>query len=122
MHSNSLIPATCNDAWGFWNTMQAHAEAAWPLAIIAIAEITGESFQAARAFLDSRHGRHFADDVRNALHAGDALDQAIRAAISRWMLWRIGRDTSRIYGIPLNLPMLTGLVVHYGITDEASDA
>lgn len=122
MHSNSLIPTTCNDAWGFWNTMQAHAEAAWPLAIVAIAETTGESFQSARAFLDSPHGRHFADDVRNALHAGGALDHAIRSATSRWMRRRIGRSTSRIYGIPMNLPMLAGLVVHHRIADEASDA
>ena len=122
MHSNTPIPAPSNEAWGFWGTMHEHAEAAWPLAIVAIADATEESFEAARAFLDSRHGRHFADDVRNALHVGDALDQAIRSATSRWMGWRIGRGTSRLYGIPVNLPMLTGMVIHYGIAEEASDA
>ncbi len=73
MHSNKPIPATQNEAWGFWNTMHAHENAAWPLTIVAIAETNGESFDAARALLDSRHERHFAHDVRNRLHAGDAL-------------------------------------------------
>ena len=39
--NNSIIPATCNEAWGFWGTMNEHAAAAWPLAMTAIADATG---------------------------------------------------------------------------------
>ena len=122
MHSHTPIPASRNDAWGFWNTMDTQAEAAWPLAIVAIADATGESFEAARAFLDSRHGRHYADDVRNCLHAGDALDAAVRSATARWMAWTIRRKMGREYDIPHGLPYLIGLTIHCALAEEASDA
>ncbi len=35
--SNSTIPATRNEAWGFWGTMGGHASIAWPLVMHAIA-------------------------------------------------------------------------------------
>jgi hypothetical protein len=83
-----------------------------------IAEATGADLEAVRAFLDSRHGRHFADDVRNELHAGRPLADAIDAATQRWMGWTIGRHASKQYGIPRGLPYLTGFVVHAGIMAE----
>jgi hypothetical protein len=42
-----------------------------------------------RVFLDSRLGRHFADEVANGLWKGEALESAIEGAITRWMGWRI---------------------------------
>ena len=120
MSTNTSIPATQNEAWGFWGTMQEEAPAAWAIALPAIATITGCEFDAARAFLDSRHGRHFADEVRNHLLKGKALADAINAAITEWMGWTIGRQTSKQYGIPRGLPYLTGFVTHCGIIDEAA--
>ena len=64
------IPASQNEAWGFWGTMNEHAAAAWPLAMTAIADATGQPLESVRIFLDSRHGRHFADDVQNGLYRG----------------------------------------------------
>jgi len=113
------IPASRNEAWGFWGTMEGCAAAAWPLAMNAIAQATGESLDAVRVFLDSRHGRHFADEVQNGLYRGQTLVDAINAAIQRWMGWKIGRQTSKDYGIPRGLPYLTGFVVHCAITDES---
>ena len=75
---------------------------------------------AARTFLDSREGRHFADDVNNGLHAGQTLHAAVRSATARWMRWTISRDTSRKYGIPRGLPLLQGMVIHYGMTEDAA--
>ena len=112
------IPATRNEAWGFWGTMDAHAQAAWPIAMNAISDATGQPFEAVRAFLDSRHGRHLADDVHNAIHDGHALPQAIIAATQKWMGWTIGRQTSKQYGIPRGLPYLTGFVIHCGHVEE----
>lgn len=119
MTRTNAIPATRNEAWGFWGTMHEHAAAAWPLAMTAISEATGQSLESVRIFLDSRHGRHFADSVLDGLHAGRSLADAIGAATQQWMGWKIGRQTSKDYGIPRGRPYLTGFVIHCEITDES---
>ena len=114
----ATIPASQNQSWAFWGTLEPHAADAWPLAMTKIAEATGADLEAVRAFLDSRHGRHFADSVQDQLYGGKALDAALDAAIDQWMGWTIGRQTSKEYGIPRGLPYLTGFVVHAGILTE----
>ncbi len=106
------------NAWGFWGTMNERASAAWPLAMAAISNATSQSLESVRAFLDSRHGRHFADDVLNGLDAGQNLQDAIHAATQRWMGWTIGRLTSQRHGIPKGMPYLTGFVIHCEIVTE----
>ncbi|GAA0574098.1 hypothetical protein [Caenispirillum bisanense] len=113
------IPATQNESWGLFGTLGEHAEAAWPIAMTAISDATYQPLDSVRAFLDSRHGRHFADDVLNGLHAGANLQEAIHAATQRWMGWSIGRLTSKQHGIPKGLPYLTGFVIHCEIVEEA---
>ena len=117
MNATTQIPATQNDTWGFYGTMNEQAEAAWPLAMTAISDATGQPLESVRAFLDSRHGRHFADDVQNGLYAGATLADAIEQATQRWMGWTIGRSTCKQYGIPKGLPYLTGFVIHCEITE-----
>ena len=117
--TTTQIPATQNEAWGFWGTMNDQAEAAWPIAMTAISDATYRPLESVRAFLDSRHGRHFADDVLNGLHAGFSLQEAIHAATQRWMGWTIGRLTSNQHGIPKGLPYLTGFVIHCEIVEES---
>ena len=119
MNATTQIPATQNDAWGFWGAMNEQANAAWSIAMTAISQATGESLDAVRIFLDSRHGRHFADDVQNGLYAGATLADAINAATRRWMSWTIGRSTSKQYDIPKGLPYLTGFVIHCEIVEES---
>lgn len=113
------IPATQNEAWGFWGTMNDQAEASWPIAMTVISDATYQPLESVRAFLDSRHGRHFADDVLNGLHAGSDLPDAIHAATQRWMGWTIGRQTSKDYGIPRGMAYLVGFVIHCEIVEEA---
>ncbi len=113
------IPATQNEAWGFWGTMNDQAEAAWPMAMTAISDATGQPLESVRTFLDSRHGRHFADDVHNGLFAGANLKDAIEQATQRWMGWTIGRLTGKQHDIPKGLPYLTGFVIHCEIVEEA---
>jgi len=118
MNATQTIPASQNKSWGFYSTMNEQADAAWPLAMSAISRATGEPLDAVRIFLDSRHGRHFADDVQNAHFAGAGLADAINAATARWMGWTIGRQTAKQYGIPKGLPYLTGFVLHCAINEE----
>lgn len=103
---------TTNTAWGFWGTIAHHADpaAAWPLAMAKVAEATGLAETAVGDFLDSRHGRHLADEVAGHLAAGRGLETAIAAAVETWMGWRIGRRMARETGIPAGLPYLAGLV------------
>ncbi len=119
MNATSQIPAPQNDAWGFYGTMNEQADAAWPLAMTAISDATCQPLESVCAFLDSRHGRHFADDVQNGLFAGATLSDAIEQATQRWMGWTIGRSTSKEYGIPKGLPYLTGFVIHCEIIEES---
>jgi len=117
MKANS-IPASKNEGWGFAGTLGEQTEAAWPIAMTTIAAATGQPLESVSVFLDSRHGRHFADDVLNERLQGKDLEQAIHAAVARWMVWTIGRQTSREYGIPCGLPYLTGFVMHCEIAEE----
>ena len=125
--TTTILP-TRNTEWGFWGTIDridddlaADAPKAWTQASQAIAAATGVSPEGVRDFLDSRHGRHFADDVANWLARGDTLKDAIDAAVARWMGWRINRRTEREMGIPRGLPYLTGFVTHCEIEAEAFD-
>jgi len=117
-NTNVTIPATRNEAWGFFGTMDQHAKAAWPLAIEAVSTATGESHEAVRRFLDATPGRHFADDVHNAMHGGLTLAAAIDAATQKWMSWTISMSTSRQYGIPRGLPYLIGFVIHCDLIND----
>lgn len=119
MNTTPQIPAPTVTDRGFFGTMNEHAEAAWPLAMTAISDATSQPLESVRIFLDSRHGRHFADDVQNGLYTGATLADAINAATQRWMGWTIGRSTSKQYGIPKGLPYLTGFVIHCEIVNEA---
>ena len=119
MTTNPLIPATQNEDWGFFGTLNENAQAAWPIAMIAISNATSQPFESVRLFLDSRYGRHFADDVLNEMIHGQTIQQAIDTATTRWMGWTIGLPTSKQYGIPRGLPYLTGFVIHCEVTDEA---
>ena len=119
MNTSTQIPATQNESWGFYGTMNEQAEAAWPLAMMAISDATSQPLESVRTFLDSRHGRHFADDVQNGLYAGATLADAIGQATQRWMGWTIGRQTAKQYDIPKGLPYLTGFVIHCEIVEES---
>ena len=122
MNATNQTPATQNEDWGFWGEMNEQAAAAWSGAMAAISAATGQPLESVRAFLDSRHGRHFADDVQNGLYEGKALTDAINAATQRWMGWTIGRQTSKDCGIPRGLPYLTGFVIHCEIVEESLTA
>jgi len=118
MTNHPHIPATQNTEWGFFGGMNEQAATAWPIAMTAISDATGETLASVRIFLDSRHGRHFADEVLGRQHGGQALADAIRATIRQWMDWKIGRQTSKQYGIPPGMPYLTGFVIHGEINEE----
>jgi len=83
------------------------------------ADATDEDFDTVRAFLDSRYGRHFADEVQNGLYDGKEMKDD---ATQKWMSWTIGRQASKDYGIPRGLPYLTGFVIQSRIDAELGAA
>ncbi len=122
----ATILSTRNPAWGFFGTIgrsnaapEINALEAWNIASRAIGLATRTGSEAVRSFLDSRQGRHFADDVATGVWAGDALQRTIDGAVNRWTAWTISKRTSRDYGIPHGLPYLTGFVLQAGILAEA---
>ena len=126
---------TRNEAWGFFGTMRSEGESpetAWDIASRLIAEATeaeqGYGPEGVRDFLDSRDGRHFADQVASAIHRrarglrvreGISLRDCITETVELQMRWTISRDIEREHGIPRGLPYLTGWVHHYAILAEA---
>jgi len=121
--AGNTIPQTQNREWGFFGTISHHAdpERAWDIALAFIAGTAACSPDATRAFLDSRYGRHFADEVSNHLAAGKALASAINAATTTWVAWRISTRTAHETGIPRGLPYLTGYVIHAEIEADIAD-
>lgn len=118
--TNRTILPTQNTDWGFWGAMREHAADAWPMAFTAIHDATAADPESVRAFLDSRHGRHVADEIANHLQAGKSLPDAIAAATETWMGWRVGRRVSRKTGVPAGQPYLTGFVISEGIAADAA--
>lgn len=102
---------TENEAYGFYGTMRLDdcADAAWDIAMRAVGKDTGASPEAVRAFLDSRWGRHFADDVHCFL-GRVPLERAIEDAIVRWNGWKLGPRTRKELGIPTLMRYLSGMV------------
>ena len=119
--TNSTLP-TANEAWGFYGTSGAFADAdaAWAIAFPAVLAATEGTAEGVRDFLDSRHGRHFADDVHNGIHAGLDLTAAIEAAITRWMGWTLDRETAREIAMPKGLPYLKGFVLYFSLKAQAA--
>jgi hypothetical protein len=119
---NTDIPQTTNSGWGFYGTIftdGGNAHEAWPIAFTSIKKATGCSNDEVLAFLDSRSGRHFADEVSDFMVDDTiGITEAIEHATIKWMNWTISKDISREYGIPADTPYLTGFVVSSGINAE----
>ena len=107
--SSTLLPSV-NASHGFRGTIRQHAEPhrAW---MLAIATATSASEEAVRAFLASRSGRHFADEVATAICSGRDVAAAIDGVVERWMELCITRLIETEIGIPQGLPYLTGFVL-----------
>lgn len=119
--TNSTLP-TANEAWGFYGTTSgfADADAVWAIAFPAVLAATEGTAEGVRDFLDSRHGRHFADDVHNGVHAGLDLTAAIEAAITRWTGWTLDRQTAREIAMPKGLAYLKGFVLYFSLQAQAA--
>jgi hypothetical protein len=121
------ILASRNEGYGFFRTMTVYplrdrrSAEVWVLASTMIAAAiradSEDEMFGIRDFLDSRMGRHFADDVvGNMMGCDIGLEPAIKSAIRRWQDWRISRQTAREEGIPAGQPYLNGWVQHFAVT------
>jgi hypothetical protein len=125
MTTHPCLPSR-NEDYGFFRTLTVCPERdrrsaeVWNLASRLIAEAIGASSEdemiGIRDFLDSRMGRHVADDVvDNITGCNIGLEAAIDSVIRRWQGWRIDRATERSEGIPAGLPYMTGWVQHFAV-------
>lgn len=121
--TGTIIP-TRNEGWGFFATLATaglDAAAGWEVAMQRLADLT-EGFstdEACRDFLDSRMGRHLADEVvDNHRIRRMPLEEAIGTAILAQNRHAISRRESATYGIPAGLPFITGWVQHFEIELE----
>jgi len=125
MTAHVILP-TRNEANGFFGTIticslrERRTAEVWTLASTLIAQAvhadSEDEMIGVPDFLDSRMGRHFADDVVGELQSGVANSEtAINTAIRKWLGWRISRRTEREEGIPEGLPYLTGWVQHFAV-------
>jgi hypothetical protein len=132
MTTPAILPSR-NEDHGFFQTLtncpqrDRRSDAVWTLASRMIATAIGadsaEEMIGIRDFLDSRTGRHFADDVvGNMIGCNIDCETAIPSSIRRWQDWRISKRTEREEGIPAGLPYLTGWVQHYAVTAAMEDA
>ena len=132
MTTHAILPSR-NEDYGFFRTLTVCPERdrrsaeVWKLASRLIAEAiradSEDEMIGIRDFLDSRMGRHFADDVvGNMTGCNIGLEPAINSAIRRWQGWHIDCATERSEGIPAGLPYLTGWVQHFAVTATMEDA
>jgi hypothetical protein len=128
MTTHTILPSR-NEDYGFFQTLancplrDRRSAEVWTLASHLIAADSEDEMIVIRDFLDSRMGRHFADDVvGNMTGCNIDSEAAIQSAIRRWQGWCISRRTEREEGIPAGLPYLTGWVQHFAITAEMADA
>ena len=131
MTTHPILPSR-NEDYGFFRALTVcpqrdrRSAEVWTLASRLIAEAihadSEDEMVGIRDFLDSRMGRHFADDVvGNMTGCNIGLEAAIASAIRRWQGWRISRQTEREEGIPAVLPYLTGWVQHFAVTAAMDD-
>ncbi|WP_114965594.1 hypothetical protein [Alkalilacustris brevis] len=125
MTNPPILPSRNRDH-GFFGTLTSCPERdrrsveVWVLASTLIAKAiratSEDEMIGIRDFLDSRMGRHFADDVvGNMTGCNMGCEAAITSAIRCWQDWRISRQTERDEGIPAGLPYLTGWVQHFAV-------
>ena len=127
------ILSSRNEDYGFFRALTVcpqrdrRSAEVWALASRMIAEAIGANSEddmiGIRDFLDSRIGRHFADDVvGNMTGCNIELEPAIAAAIRCWQGWRIDRKTQNEHGIPAGLSYLTGWAQHFAVAASMADS
>jgi hypothetical protein len=132
MTTPAILPSR-NPDYGFFATLTTSPERnrrsveVWVLASTLIAKAvratTEDEMIGIRDFLDSRMGRHFADDVvGNMVGCKIDCETAIKSSIRTWQDWRISRQLERDEGIPAGLPYLTGWVQHFAIAASMAES
>lgn len=106
------IPQTQNREYGFYGTCTLRgqdADALWQAAVCGLISPIAPA-EVVAVFLDTRHGRHFADDVVQQVEDCVATDEAVAHTAARWNQWRLGRELARGTHLPASVPYLAGLM------------
>lgn len=82
-----------NPFFGFYGTIRSDlASLAWPMAMDLLRKESGAREEYTRAFLDSRLGRCFADNVNDNVRCAKDLTSAIQQAILECNSWKLHRS------------------------------
>ena len=105
---------TMNEGYGFFGTIEGAANRevacrAWARAMDLVREATGCRSDAIRDFLDSAHGRVFADIVADRLPAG--VDTAVATTVREWTEKRVSVRYARRFGVPFGASQLKSTVL-----------
>lgn len=106
------LPSSRFPSRGYWNTMlKAGIEPAlaWPIAMLALIDATGEPVESIRVFLDSRMGDQFARAVIEHIGSGVGLGRAVRIVTDAWMARSLDEIARLVYRLG-ELPFLLGWI------------
>ncbi len=106
------LPSSRFPSRGYWNTMRKASiepALAWPIAMMALIDATGEPVEAIRVFLDSRMGDQFAREVIEHMGAGVGLGRAVRIVTDTWMARSLDEIARLVYRLDA-LPFLVGWI------------
>jgi hypothetical protein len=106
------LPRPRNLSRGFWGTLgKAGIEPAmaWPIALLALMDTSGEPLESISTFLDSRMGEQFARAVMVHTHAGAGIGRAVRLVTDDWMARPLDEIARLVYRLD-DLPFLVGWI------------
>lgn len=113
---------TTNEHYGFYGTINLYnntmAEAAWNTAISQLEAATGHYREDIGAWLDTRIGRHFADQVTSQIKMGADMETAIAATIEKWNKFKQNRH-HRSNGTPASATYLQADIAMVSMDLEA---
>ena len=82
------LPPPRNPSRGYWGAMsraQMEPTVAWLVALMTVNDVTQESIESVRVFLDSRMGEQFALAVIASVRKGAGLGAAVNGVAREWM-------------------------------------
>jgi hypothetical protein len=106
------LPCPRDLSRGFWGAIRKagiEPAVAWPIALLALMDATGEPLESIRIFLESRMGDQFARAVVAHTRTGIGLGRSVRLVTDDWMARPLDEIARLVYRLD-ELPFLVGWI------------